>query len=121
MGKSNSSILGIFYILFQTQFNGFVKCFIDGDEDVNYYSVSDFLDLAKQLKNQNVVASISEALTESSFFLWDVDGENVRRLSSTTTQKESPMQILSKIKDTPKEIIEDNFIRFNGGRISIKK
>ena len=78
----NSKVLGFYYMVFQTQFNGYVKCWIDGEEDYNLYTEQELLNLAAKLNNSYPIRrKISDALIESSFFLWDVDADEVTRIS----------------------------------------
>lgn len=92
--------LGFYFIIFQSQFNGFVKCFIDGSESATFYSNADFLDLVKQVQDSSLISNVREALSTASFYLWDVSNSTVKRLrafSSASSLVEEMLKIKPQI------------------------
>lgn len=117
MAKKNSEQLGIYYVVFQYQFNNWVKCFLDGSDDYSLLYIDDFLAFTKELPNKgDIEAQLREALSESSFFLWDVDGGYVRRLSSSSFEKENIFANLKVLKKEQKVFDSRNPVNFEKGK-----
>lgn len=113
MAKKNSEQLGIYYIVFQYQFNNWVKCFLDGSENYELLYIDDFIAFTKELPNKgNIESQIREALSESSFFLWDVDGGYVRRLSGSSFEKENVLANLKALKEEKNVFDSRNPVNF---------
>ena len=113
MAKKNSEQLGIYYIVFQYQFNNWVKCFLDGSENYELLYIDDFIAFTKELPNKgNIESQIREALSESSFFLWDVDGGYVRRLSGSSFEKENVLANLKVLKEEKNVFDSRNPVNF---------
>lgn len=120
----NSDILGIKCIIFQPQFNGFVRCFLDGNEKYEYYSTDDFIKLADNLDNRDkILFQLEEALSESSFFLWDVDNSYIRRMVPGDYERENVFTSKPyNFKDEGKDIFDSrSSVGFKNGKVTVKK
>lgn len=120
MQETNSSILGMYFIVFQTQFNGFVKVYVDGDDNCDFYFKDDFLNLALKINNPKLYNELSEALTESSFYLWDIDNNTVKRLRATPSILDSAATLLTqKVNELrrPNVFSKSNPVGFDGNTI----
>lgn len=97
--ESNSSKLGFFFVIFQSQLNGYIKCWMDGKESWDYYSVDEIFDLLEKLDDSyKIKLSLAEAFSQTSFFLWDVDANKVTRLQANQMQ-ETENSIVAAIAD----------------------
>ena len=116
---SNSETLGFYFVVFQTQFNNYVKCWIDGEEDYTLYTEEELLDFASKVDTPYPVSrKISDALIESSFFLWDVDANEVTRITPSKSFH-SIREELAKTRDIPK--LQEQPVANNNGVISLVK
>lgn len=70
---------GIFFILFQSQLNGYVKCWIDGSEDPEYMLEEEFKDLVRKAYNDDFIYKILDCISTTSIFLWDVMKKTIYR------------------------------------------
>lgn len=82
-------------MLFQSQLNGYVKAWIDGDENYGYYTIDEIMKLVKGTGDHKLVTAVSNMLATASFYLWDVLEGTIRRTS--TAQDTS--DLMSKLKD----------------------
>lgn len=118
----NSKILGIHHIIFQYQFNGFVKCFLDDKE--GYYPLNDFIKLTNNLNDRDkIIPQLKEALSESSLFLWDIDNSFIRRLDINDWERENVFISKPFNFDDKEDNIFDpqNDIGFKKGKVTKKK
>lgn len=72
--------IGFYFMIFQSQLNGYIKCYIDGDDSYVLYSVSDFLDLASKLRSESLNNLLKDCISTTSFFVWDVMNSSVKRM-----------------------------------------
>lgn len=120
----NSDILGIKCIIFQPQFNEFVRCFLDGNEKYAYYSIDDFTKLADNLNNRDkILFQLKEALSEGSFFLWDVDNSYIRRMVPGDYERENVFTSKPySFKDEGEDIFDSqSSVSFKNGKVTMKK
>lgn len=86
--KSPSEILGYYYVLFQTTFTGYVKCWIDGSENYKYFSTKDFIGLFEKIGAPfEVIYKVRNCLDTSCVYLWDVANSSVKQLRPQETQE----------------------------------
>jgi len=86
--KNPSEILGYYYVLFQTTFTGFVKCWIDGSPNYKYLSTKDFIDLFNKIGAPfEVIYRVKGCLDTSCIYLWDVANSRIKQLQPQTSQE----------------------------------
>lgn len=79
--KTHSELLGYCYIMFQTTFSNYVKCWIDGSENYTYLTLEKFYELFDTSKSPiNLKAKAKKCLNTTSIYFWDVDNEIIKRL-----------------------------------------
>lgn len=79
--KTHSELLGYYYIMFQTTFSNYVKCWIDGSENYTYLTLEKFYELFDTSKSPiNLKAKAKKCLNTTSIYFWDVDNEIIDRL-----------------------------------------
>lgn len=127
MNKKKLESLGIYFIVFQTQFNGFVKCFLDGDENYTLYTFEELINIASSIDDLNIIPKLKESLAESSFFLWDITSSTIERLSpSFANDKSTLLQMMnnqtnSVYNSNQKNLMTQKMINYEEGIISRKK
>lgn len=95
--KSPEEILGYYLIIFQTTFTGYVRCWLDGNENYTYMSEQDFLGLfAKVNADFNLLLAAKDAITTSSIYLWNIPDKRITRLSNRY-ERESVAETISKM------------------------
>ena len=86
--KSPSEILGYYYVLFQTTFTGFVKCWIDGSENYTYFTVKDFINLFEKIGAPfEVIYKVKDCLDTSCIYLWDVSNSSIKQMRPQTSHE----------------------------------
>ena len=120
MGKILQKELGFYIVVFQSQFNGLVKCWIDGSEDWTYYSVEEFMNFAsKEGSTYQLRQTLKNCLSESSFFIWIVEEDVVKRLSPHTEPSDI-RRVLNIDEMFKKDNQKENAKFFFDGRKKIK-
>lgn len=92
--RTPTEILGYYYILFQTTFTGYVKCWIDGSPDYKYMSVDDFIKLFEKINAPfEVIYRVRDCLDTSCIFLWDIAHSSIKQLRPQSTRESLGMEI----------------------------
>ena len=77
--------IGYYFIVFQTTFTGYVKCWMDGNENYKYFTVDEFLNLfTKSNSPSSLRVEASKCIDTSSIYMWDVENSTIRRLNPST-------------------------------------
>ena len=114
-----SEKIGFYYLIFQRTLNdNYLKCWMDGEEDWNLYTKDQILSFCNSNGlDYEMTQKLKFAFDDTSFWLWDVDGRSIRRLSSLY---ETPTKnIFDAIKEK-KKIINNEFIEYDGDDLIIK-
>jgi len=83
-----TEILGFYYIIFQTTFTGYVKCWIDGSPNYRYFSTEDFIGLFEKIKAPfKVIYRVRDCLDTSCVYLWDIAASSIKQLRPQSTQE----------------------------------
>lgn len=86
--------LGFYYAIFLPEpHRDRAKVWIDGDEYYTFFSRDDFLKLAER---GGIPSVMYLAMQETTFFIWDVAGKKINRVSAQTEQRSLREQILRK-------------------------
>ena len=92
--RTPTEILGYYYILFQTTFTGYVKCWIDGSPDYKYMSVDDFIKLFEKINAPfEVIYRVKDCLDTSCIFLWDIAHSSIKQLRPQSTRESLGMEV----------------------------
>lgn len=84
----NPSNIGYYFILFQYNFNGYVKCWFDGNEYFNYMTVNDFVNLFdKANADYKTKVQVLKYLDTDGIYLWDVLNSTVRQVHNTNVRE----------------------------------
>ena len=123
---TNSSIIGFYFLIFQSQLNGFLKCWIDGSDSYSFYTQKEILDFAIKTENPNlIIPPLKNAFSQTSFFIWDVNENKITRLRSNQ-QEESIRSFINDKKSIHNSFnrkdsgIKNNPITFDGQNITMK-
>ena len=77
--KTHSELLGYYYIMFQTTFTNYVKCWIDGSDNHTYLTLEKFYELFDTSKSpSSLKAKAKHCLDTTSIYFWDVDNEIIK-------------------------------------------
>jgi hypothetical protein len=122
----NSSTIGFYFLIFQSQLNGFLKCWIDGSDSYSFYTQKEILDFASKTENPNlIIPSLKNAFSQTSFFIWNVNENKITRLRSNQ-QEESIRSFINDKKCTDSSFsrkdldIKSNSIIFDGQNVTMK-
>ncbi len=74
--------IGYYFIVFQSNLRGYIKCWMDGSEDYTYFSEEDFIGLFEKAGSINLRSSVLDCISTTGIYLWDVSGGRIRRLSN---------------------------------------
>lgn len=81
--KTNADLLGYYFIIFQSNFRGYVKCWMDGSDDYSFYSENDFLDLFDKIDSDpNLIFKAKDCLCTTGLYLWDISSGTIKRLTN---------------------------------------
>ena len=80
MENLKSEDIGYSYIVFQHHINGYIKCYLDGNEDYTFFDRLKFYDLAEKSGGVELANAIRKAMSTTGIFLWDVDNKRIKRL-----------------------------------------
>lgn len=94
--------LGFYFIIYQSQLNGYVKCFIDGSEDPTFFSIEDFLHLGESITDSHFQYALGESVYTTSFYIWDVQNFSIKRLQPSFEPSYLGEEFL-KLKNSVKE------------------
>ena len=76
--KTHSELLGYYYIMFQSTFNNYVKCWIDGSETYTFLTPEKFYKLFDTSESpSNLKMKARHCLDTTSIYYWDIDGETI--------------------------------------------
>lgn len=88
MSKNSASLLGYYFIIFQSQLNGFVKCWLDGSEDFTYYSDRDFIGLFEKIEaDDKLIYKAFDCLNTTGIYIWDITGETIKRATALPEER----------------------------------
>lgn len=107
MSKSNANLLGYYFIIFQSNLNGYVKCWLDGSESYTYYVDDDFIGLFEKINSdKSLIYKALDCLNTTGIYLWDIDKGKINRL---TNKYEAPSltQEITKINPLNKKVNKD--------------
>lgn len=92
--QNPADILGFYYIVFQTTFTGYVKCWIDGSPNYRYFSTSDFIGLFEKINAPfHVIYKVRDCLDTSCIFLWDIAHSSIKQLRPQQSQESLSSEI----------------------------
>lgn len=87
----DTDTLGYYFIIFQSNLRGYVKCWLDGDEDYSFLSREDFLDLFEKINSDfSLVCKAKDCLDTTGIYIWDINSKTIKRL---TNKSERPSLI----------------------------
>lgn len=76
--KTHSELLGYYFIMFQSTFSNYVKCWIDGSENYTFLTLEKFYNLFKTSRSPNSLKlKAKHCLDTTSIYYWDIDGESI--------------------------------------------
>lgn len=103
MSAELANKLGFYYVIFQQIPNtDRINCWIDGKDFPEIMKKDTLVGFLNQLGYQaDLTRKMVEAFTESSFFIWEVEEEKIRRLSNMTEE----LSIAEEISRKRKELI----------------
>lgn len=109
MDKRLSEVLGFFFMVYQKDpRKTYVTCWLDGDDEPEYYTEKDIIGFATKLENDyKTVSRLKDTFTETSFFMWDVDNKKIKRLSAGYEPREISPIIFEQMKD--KKPLSNNY------------
>lgn len=100
----SENAIGIFFIMFQSQLNGYIKCWIDGSDYPDMMTSDEFKLLVKKVNNDDLYFLILDCINTTSIYLWDVMKSTVRRMSPSVSESE----LANMISEAKKNYIRHN-------------
>lgn len=88
-----SKEVGFYYMVYEKGLGRYYKCWIDGNENYEFYTADELIDIAKRVKNPSLISAMKSSFRDSSVFIWMVDEGKVERLQpeKDTTQVTSKL------------------------------
>lgn len=81
--KTGADLLGYYFIIFQSNFKGYVKCWMDGAEDYSFYSEEDFIGLFEKIDSeQSLIFQAMNCLCTTGIYIWDISSGTIKRLTN---------------------------------------
>lgn len=97
MSKNSANLLGYYFIIFQSQLNGFIKCWLDGSENYTYYSEEDFIGLFEKIDSSNsLIFKAMNCINTTGIYIWDITEETIKRATALPEER-SLMEEVNKI------------------------
>ena len=84
---------GFYYMVYMKGLGSYYKCWIDGNENYEFYTANELLDIASRVKNHDIIAAMKSSFRDASVFIWMVDEGRIERLQPErdTTQVTSKL------------------------------
>ena len=84
---------GFYYMVYMKSLGSYYKCWIDGNENYEFYTANELLDIASRVKNHDIIAAMKSSFRDASVFIWMVDEGRIERLQPErdTTQVTSKL------------------------------
>jgi len=110
----NSSLLGYYFIIFQSNLNNFVKCWFDGNEYYDYMNIDDFLNLFFKINSTNdLIVQAQNCLNTTGIYLWDINNKKIKQLYNNNDFEGSIGQDLNNVfKDFKKSLDNEERILY---------
>ena len=79
---------GFYYMVYTRSSGSYFKCWIDGNENCEFYSAEELIDIAKRVKDPQLISAMKLSFRDASIFIWMVDEGRIERLrpEKDTTQ-----------------------------------
>lgn len=102
MEKKLSEILGFYFMVFQHDSRSqYVKCWLDGEEKAHFYTPEQIVGFCnKNGHNSKMTSNLKNAFSETSVFIWDVDGEQLKRASSIREERNIAEELFAPLHPT---------------------
>ena len=71
---------GFYYMVYTKGLGSYYKCWIDGNENYEFYTANELLDIASRVKNHDIIAAMKSSFRDASVFIWMVDEGRIERL-----------------------------------------
>lgn len=71
---------GFYYMVYMKGLGSYYKCWIDGNENYEFYTANELLDIASRVKNHDIIAAMKSSFRDASVFIWMVDEGRIERL-----------------------------------------
>lgn len=75
-----SKEVGFYYLVYTRGTGSYYKCWIDGNENYEFYTANELLDMASRVKNHDIIAAMKSSFRDASVFIWMVDEGRIERL-----------------------------------------
>lgn len=81
--KKLEDLIGFYYlVMIMNPINGYVKCWLDGNEDWRYIPLDDLIRMSQLAgDNRDLQNKLLAALQETSYWLWDVHNGTIKKLT----------------------------------------
>lgn len=81
--KDTANLLGYYFIIFQSNFKGYVKCWMDGSEDYTFLSEKEFIELFNKIEaDPKLIYKALDCLNTTSIYIWNILEGSIKKLSN---------------------------------------
>ena len=100
-------------VMQRTLSNQYINCWIDGSEYSEYYTYDELVNLAKKSSNPGkVISGLSQVISETSVFLWDVEANNISHVSVSNSTYNLAEDLRNSIKTNIRNLHSKNTLNF---------
>lgn len=89
---------GFYYMVYMKGLGSYYKCWIDGNENYEFYTANELLDIASRVKNHDIVAAMKSSFRDASVFIWMVDEGRIERLQPERDSTQVTSKLLSVLR-----------------------